>query len=137
MTHTITWDHDDCEHDLDHDEHWCAPQRATVTCDDAACPHRLTPVADRDLYDEGWHECPGGTHCTAGVEGEAEWRVSHLDPGAAHTTLGHLLKVGEHCNAAEWLSSDWYLGGTVDEYRDGPIEVEWEGDGYQWAYAGD
>lgn len=126
MTHTITWDHENCEHDDDPTEHWCSPARADVTCDDLACAHRRSPdYPEPDPYcDESWYACRGD--CLR----ENDWSTPHVDPGVDHSTRGYPIEVGPVCSAAVWLSEDQYLGGTVIEYRDGPIDVEWMVNGY-------
>lgn len=137
MTHTITWDHSECDHDPDPAEAWCLPDRAEVKCDDPQCIHRLSPDApagQHDVYEDGWVLCAGGDKCTE-VDSLDEYygRVAHTDPGKPHTTYGHPLVDTGDCMAAVALTEDRYLTECVRQYRDGPIEVEWDS-GYHISY---
>lgn len=138
MTHRITWDHSECDHDPDPAEHWCSPHQAEVECDDPTCIHRLVPDAPAssgDVYEDGWALCAGGDKCaTADALDEYYGRVPHADPGVPHTTYGHPLRDTGDCSAAVTLTEDRYLTECVREYRDGPIKVEWWDSGYHISY---
>lgn len=126
VTHHIVWDHSDCEHDPDPSEHYCSPADAIVTCDDQACPYRLSPD-DPDPYsdDDFWFMCRG--RCL-----EDEFGCEHADPGVPHTTRGYTLVAGG-CNAADWVSSD-DLRWEFAEFRDGAIAIEWDGGAGQYSF---
>jgi len=129
VTHRITWDHSGCEHDAEHPasgEYWCYPT-GHVSCDD--------PTGDcrKHCQISGYSSCDGGwTRCAGECAG-----YDHPDPGVDHCTNGHVLVTGD-CNAVLFIEEDPIANGPDDQsFTDGPIEAEWVGDGYQWAYAGD
>jgi hypothetical protein len=127
MTHTITWDHTDCEHDDEHSaaaENWCYPD-GTITCTD------LTGDCRRHCRTSVYTGCEDGwQYCRNECEG-----YGHVDPGVPHCTSGHVLDLGE-CNAILYIDYDVKGCGPVESlpFTDGPIEVEWTGDGYVWTY---
>lgn len=81
---------------------------STIHCDAdpmAAC-HRYCPIA----------ECEDG--CVAPDE--------------------HEQSINPTCNVKDWLEQDQLeetYGGPLASVHDGPIEVEWDGNGFRWTYA--
>jgi len=123
MTHSVTWDHSDCEHADDPDEHDCTP-RGSITCNDptGSC-RKHCQTTEYGSCKDGWNYCEND--CLG---------YDHVDPGVEHCTNGHPLVLGE-CNAVLFIEEDVEgCGPRVPTYFDGPIEVEWVGDGYTWTY---
>jgi len=123
MTHTITWDHGECEHAYDD----CLPA-AQFTCDDQGCLHRLLCAVPYELLDaceDGWSFCRG--QCLEDLH-------PHGDPGRLHCLSGHPLVLGSECNAVDFLQMGNNHALAVTTYVDGPIEVEFTGDDYLWSY---
>lgn len=69
---------------------------------------------------------PKGSPCRLGCEECLQWPCEHA-----------LVDVG-CCNAVEWFDgegvADCYVGGAVHPLMDGPIEVWWQHDFWEWAY---
>jgi hypothetical protein len=63
----------------------------------------------------------------------------HHDPGGQHCDRGHPIRWASDCNVIVWVTngdgvSDSYDDGWPPCFLDGPIEVEWTGEGYVWHY---
>lgn len=124
MSHTITWDHSQCEHTTD-DDHWCSP-RGRVSCDD--------PDGDcrKHCRTTGYTNCENGwNYCRDECDG-----YDHPNPGVPHCTEGHILDVDE-CNVMLFIEEDPVTNGPAEQqFTDGPIEAEWwTGYGFMWSYA--
>lgn len=125
MTHIITWDHGGCEHSADPEGHWCSP-RGCVSCDDPAgnC-RKYCRATGYTACEDGWSLC----------ENECDG-YDHPDPGVEHCTSGHVLDLGDECNAVLFIEEGPISNGPGGQrFTDGPILVEWTGDGYVWDYA--
>ena len=95
MTHTITWDHVNCEHSSDPDEHWCSPW-GLVICNDPTgdCRKHCRAAGYTSWCEDGWIRCVN--ECTG---------YDHPDPGVEHCTNGHILDLAE-CNAVLFIDED-------------------------------
>lgn len=126
MTHAITWDHNYCEHNTNPDEHWCQPS-GHITCLDRTGDCRKHCRDDiHNLCEYGWVPC---------INECDDYGHPRPRPGIEHCVNGHILDL-EECNATLFIEEDT-IGNGPDEqpFNDGPIEVEWTGEGYQWSYA--
>lgn len=125
--HTIQLSHDDCEHESD--DFFCLPSIVEIICtaptDVPGCRFACTECSDV----EGWLECLS--------QGPAEPPTHPAD--GMHCENGHRLEVVE-CTVSAWLidtnaESSYDGDPDADPWRDGPVDIEWNGNGYAWKYA--
>lgn len=153
--HYVTWLHDRCEHSDDPTEHVCQPD-GVVTCQaegpgEIYCRY-ICRIGKDDPHpyscEEGWSFCsqaslhlPGADALAPFIAGSvvnADGEDMHQDPGVPHCTNGHVLVVSS-CNVLDWLNEgdmeETFADPTYTYHYDGPIDVTWEGDFYEWTYA--
>lgn len=124
--HRIVFDHGPCFHHEDPDAHNCSAE-ASITCeaDDTEVGCRF-----------GCDRCETYGECDDCVPGEAH--EGH-NPEERHCDYGHPMRPLDECQAILFVEDE----GVTDAYAgpewphiwpDGPIVVEWTGDGYTWHY---
>jgi hypothetical protein len=130
--HTITWDHQYCDHEGED----CTPT-GTITCNavgegEMLC--RLVEVdTDRGIC-ESWSICD-----LVDAAHSMSPDFEHHDPGGQHCTEGHPLRVVDYCNALLFIDAtgdvrESYIADWPTEFIDGPVDIEWTGDAYLWSY---
>lgn len=125
--HRVTWDHTGC----DHDDGYCMPE-GTLTCEAVDQGEKMCRWScdDPDMFCETWSLCDDPRNHIERAEGEDPW---HVDPGVPHcAAYGHRMIIGE-CNVIGYHQEDT-LNEMFGEYRDGPVDVEFSGDGYELRY---
>lgn len=125
--HAVTWDHRTCEHEDDD----CSPS-GSLTC--LAAPDAYCRLYEPDGPCESWSVCdyPLSEH-TMGPH------FQHHDVGPVHCDQGHRLVPSGYCNAQLFIDyqgmADSHINGWPGEFVDGPVDLEWTGEGYLWTYS--
>lgn len=123
--HSITWDHSECEHS-DGDDHWCRPD-ARVTCSATGLGENYCRAMCFNADCGEFVVCDGDSGC--------DWCINDptIDtPHDVHCGLA-IIEAGK-CNAVEFLTYDDAFS-DVSTFVDGPINVRWTYDHYEWEYA--
>jgi hypothetical protein len=137
--HSITWDHTYCDHTVDAggDVIDCSP-RGTITCHavgEGEVQCHLMEVTIDGGFCESWSECDWASN----DQGHAMCPDFEHHNLGRHCTYGHPLRVVDYCNALVWIDNqsveDSCVGGWPSEFKDGPVDIEWDGDTYVWSYA--
>jgi len=107
---------------------------------------RITCTADPERGALCRFTCPEAG-CEEGWVGPAEkdgdgWFHDYVDPYAVDIkATGHQLRLETWCNITEWIDNssgvEESYAGPNGEVRSGPIDVRWNGDDYEWQYAGE
>ncbi len=111
--------------------------------------HRIEWRHDRDVVvatfhcDEdtaAWADCrvTCAEDCEQWPAPDAGNRTHEVLDDAGHPLGKHAMQHTDYCNYVTWMdegsAEELHLGGD-EPVRDGAVEFEWNGDGYEWRYA--